>query len=312
MRALVVVNPHATTTTERTRDVLLSALRNDLELQVAETTHRGHAVELGRQARADHLDLVVALGGDGTVNELINGLLETGLGTSDDAVPDLAMVPGGSTNVLARNLGIPENPIEATGLLLDALRDGRRQPLGLGRLDDRYFTFTAGAGLDADVIHAVEDARDGGRKATPALYVRTALRRYFAQQDRKHGAITLEPADSTAGEISGLGVVVISNCSPWTYLGSRPLRPTPHADFNSGLDVFGLDSLGLVPTLSSVLQMATRQRGPRGRHVVSLHNQSGFTLRADRPVPVQVDGDYIGERKVVTVSSVPDAVRLAY
>ncbi|NED97244.1 diacylglycerol kinase family lipid kinase [Phytoactinopolyspora alkaliphila] len=311
MRALVVVNPRATTTTERTRDVLLSALRNDLELQVAETTHRGHATELGRQARNDGLDLVVALGGDGTVNELINGLLESGPGQRAGDVPDIAMVPGGSTNVLTRNLGIPENPIEATGLLLDALRDGRRQPLGLGRLDDRYFTFTAGAGLDADVIHAVEDARDGGRKATPALYIRTALRRYFAQPDRRHGAITLEPDGSPEARVSGLGVVVISNCSPWTYLGSRPLRPTPYADFNAGLDVFGLDSLALVPTLASVAQMATR-RGPRGRHVVSLHNQRGFTLRAERPVPVQVDGDYIGERDLVTVSAVPDAIRVAY
>lgn len=311
MRALVVVNPHATTTTERTRDVLLSALSNDLELSVAETTHRGHAAELGREALESRLDLVVAVGGDGTINELINGMLASGLAHDGAKVPDLAIVPGGSTNVLARNLGIPENPIEATGLLLDALRESRRQPLGLGRLDDRYFTFTAGAGLDADVIHAVEDARSSGRKATPTLYVRTALRRYLTQQDRRHGVITLETAGSPGSSIPGLGVVVISNCSPWTYLGKRPLRPTPYADFHSGLDVFGLDSLGLLPTLASLAQMASR-RGPRGRHVVSLHNQSGFTLRASRPVPVQVDGDYIGERELVTVSSVPRAIQLVY
>ncbi|WP_205856772.1 diacylglycerol/lipid kinase family protein, partial [Phytoactinopolyspora endophytica] len=115
MRALVVVNPNATTTSERTRDVLLSALGNDMELYVVETTHRDHATDLGREAREKQLDLVVAVGGDGTVNELVNGVLD---GAGDGRLPDLAIVPGGSTNVLARNLGIPENPVEATGLLL--------------------------------------------------------------------------------------------------------------------------------------------------------------------------------------------------
>lgn len=308
MRALVVVNPSATTTSERTRDVLLSALRHDLELHVAETTHRGHAAELGREARDKQLDLVIAVGGDGTINELVNGVLDTGLG---EDVPAVAIVPGGSTNVLARNLGIPEDPVEATGLLLDALREGRRQPLGLGRLDDRYFTFAAGMGLDADVVRAVEDARAAGRKATPALYVRTAVRRFFAAPDRRHGEISVELTDEPGAELPPLAVAVISNCSPWTYLGSRPLRPTPHARFSSGLDLFGLTRLGLPGALTSVAQMATR-RGPRGRRVVRLHNHRGFILTAGRPVPVQVDGDYMGERQRVTLASVPHAIDIAY
>ncbi|NDL60021.1 diacylglycerol/lipid kinase family protein [Phytoactinopolyspora mesophila] len=308
MRALVVVNPHATTTSERTRDVLISALRHDLELHVVETTHRAHAVELGRQARTQKLDLVIAVGGDGTVNELINGMLD---GEHGSDVPAIGIVPGGSTNVLARNLGIPEDPVEATGLLLDALREGRRQPLGLGRLDQRYFTFAAGVGLDADVVRTVEELRAAGRKSTHALYVRTAVRRLFAQPDRRHSRITITAAGHEGEALPPVAVAVISNCSPWTYLGSRPLRPTPRASFDSGLDLFGLSGLGLIPTVKSVAQMTTR-RGPRGRRVVSLHDQHELTLHSEQPMPVQLDGDYIGERTSVTVSSVPNAIGVAY
>lgn len=308
MRALVVVNPQATTTSARTRDVLLSALGHDLELSAAETTHRGHAVELGRYAREKQLDVVVAVGGDGTVNELVNGILDGGDGPG---VPAVGIVPGGSANVLARNLGIPEDPIEATGLLLDALRAGRRHPIGLGRLDERYFMFAAGLGIDADVIRAVEEARADGRKATPRLYVQTAVRRFFATSGRRHGTITVHQAEHTAAPTPTLAMAVITNCSPWTYLGSRPLRPTPLATFTTGLDVFGLTGLGLMTALTSVAQMTT-QRGPRGRHVVSLHDQHQLSFRSPQPVPVQVDGDYLGERRQVELASAPRAVEIVY
>ncbi len=135
------------------------------------------------------------------------------------------------------------------------------------------------------------------------------MRRYFAQSDRRHGTITFESADGES--VSGLAVAIISNCSPWTYLGNRPLRPTPGADFNGGLDVFGLTSLGLVSTLSSLALMTT-QRGPRGRRVVALHDQNTFILRSSKPLPAQVDGDYIGEREAVTIDSVPNAIGVAY
>ncbi|WP_026875156.1 diacylglycerol/lipid kinase family protein [Jiangella gansuensis] len=319
MRALVVLNPNATTTSVRTRDVLLSALSNDLDLEVSETTHRGHATELSRQARADGVDLIVSVGGDGTINEVANGLL-----TDDDvsgadsggadggrsgSLPDVAIIPGGSTNVLARNLGIPESPVEATGLLLDALRSSRRQSIGLGRLDDRYFTFAAGFGFDADVIRAVEAERDRGRTSTVPLYVRTAIRRFFTQDDRTHGTIELVADDGNP--VPGLSIVIITNCTPWTYLGARPLRPTPYADLNAGLDVFALAGLRLAPTLLRLGQLTTR-RGPRGRNVVSLHDRKQITLRADDPLPVQVDGDYIGERTEIILTSVPNALRIVY
>lgn len=311
MRALAVVNPNATTTSIRSRDVLLSALRADLDFEVVETKHRGHAIELAERARHTGVELVIAVGGDGTINEVVNGILADG--PADD-LPAVGIVPGGSANVLARNLGIPINAVEATGLLLDAVRDGRRNPIGIGKLSvmsgERYFTFNAGAGLDADVVKAVEDQRANGHMATAARYVRTAAGRFFAQPSRRStGDITLE-ADDGAPQ-TGFRVVVISNCTPWTYLGSWPLRVSPRADFNIGLDVFALRGLGLPTTLRHVAQMATR-KGPRGRDVVSLHDSDLVTLTAERPFPVQVDGDYIGEHRDVTAHAISDAIHIVY
>src|SRR6185503_21222677 len=149
MRALLVVNPKATTTTERGRDVLVHALRSEADLTVEYTNHRGHAAELGRRAVAEGYDVLVTLGGDGTVNEAVNGLLADG---PDPNVPALAVVPGGSTNVFARALGLPRDWTEGTGVILEALQAKRTRTIGLGRAEDRYFTFCAGLGLDAEVV----------------------------------------------------------------------------------------------------------------------------------------------------------------
>ncbi len=135
MRALLIANPVATTTTPRTRDVLIHALAADLQLEVVETTHRGHATELGRRAALEGIDLVIALGGDGTANEAINGILDEGPAPGR---PALAVVPGGSTNVFARALGLPGDPVEATGQILDALREQRARSVGLGTADGRW------------------------------------------------------------------------------------------------------------------------------------------------------------------------------
>jgi diacylglycerol kinase family enzyme len=307
VRALVVVNPQATTTSARARDVVLSALRHDLKLEVVHTSYRGHAVEVARQARLDELDVVIALGGDGTVNEVVNGLLADG---TRPPLPDLAVVPGGSTNVLARNLGIPPDQVEATGLLLDAIREDRRRYVGLGRLDSRWFTFCAGIGLDADVTRAVEEARARGASASVPLYLRTAVRRYFAQEGRRGpGPITLERPG--AEPVTGIHVAIVGNASPWTYLGPRGVHPTPRAEFDTGLDLLALTRLRLPSTLRHVaVMLAPGDHSPRGRDVVELHDQDGFVLTSERPVPVQVDGDYVGDRTRIELVAAPRALRL--
>lgn len=302
------MNPAATTTTARGRRVIASALGHELKLEVAETSHRCHAAELARQAVADGLDMVISLGGDGTVNEIVNGLLANG---PRPGLPDIGVVPGGSTNVFARAAGVPRDPVEATGLLLDAVRQGRRRAIGLGHADGRWFTFCAGLGLDAEVAHLVDQLRSQGKRLTGRLYVATAVRHFFRGTDRKSPALTLARPCADAADIDGLFLAVIANTAPWTYLGERPIAPAPQASFDTGLDVFALRSLRTLATLRHMRQiLSSSDRPPRGRSVVSLHDQSAFSIRSARPVAFQMDGEYLGERDHVQFDSVAEAIRL--
>jgi len=312
MRALLVVNPKATTTSGRTRDVLARALASDLKLEVATTAYRGHARDLARDAVADRTDLVVALGGDGTVNEVVNGLLADG---PRDDLPRLAVVPGGSTNVFARALGLPNDPVEATGALLDSLQAGRDRQVGLGLastegLPDRWFTFTAGFGFDAAVVGRVEEQRRGGRRSTHALYVDQAVRHFFGgRRARREAAITLEvPGEEP---VPGLELAIVSNTTPWTYLGNRPVYASPEASFDTDLDLFGLTRMSLVRTLRTLPQLLDADGGgPRGKHVVSYHDVPRFTLHSQEPTPFQVDGDHLGERTAVMFTGLRRALRV--
>jgi len=305
MRALLVVNPAATATTARTRDVLTGALDSELKMERVTTQYSGHAVQLARQAVADGMDLVIALGGDGTANEIVNGLLANG---PQAGLPDLAVVPGGSTNVFARTLGITNEPVEATGVLLEALRHGRRRVVNLGRADETYFTFCAGLGLDAEVVSLVERHRARGRRSTHGLYVRCAVRHFLTGTDRRTPALTLRMPG--VEDRPGLFLGIVSNSSPWTYLGRRPVRPSPRASLDTGLDLFAADRLGTAMTLRHIAQMLAGSRPPHGRHLVALHDRERFVMVADRPVAFQVDGDYAGDRSRVEFSSVPRALRV--
>lgn len=304
MRALLVVNPTATTASRRTREVLASALDGDLKIDVAHTAHRGHARQLGEQARTDGLDVVVVHGGDGTVNEVVNGLLAEG---PHPDLPDLAVVPGGGTNVFARALGLPSDPVEATGALLDALRTGRRRRIGLGRAGERWFTFCAGLGLDARVVAAVDRRRTPGTPPSAGNYVRSGVGEFFLRTDRRHPGLTLARRDAPD---EALHLAIVSNTTPWTYLGRRALSTSPAASFETGLDLYGLRRLRTGPSLRQLRQMVSGGAGPRGRQVVSLHDMSEFTVRSARPAPLQVDGEPLPDRTEVTFRSTPDALRV--
>ena len=298
MRALLIVNPKATATTRRTRDVLARALGSDLKLDVVETERRGHAADLARQAVADDLEVVVTLGGDGTVNEVVNGLVGSSL--------SFAVVPGGSTNVFARALGMSPSPVEATSEILDALRAGRRRVINLGQADERYFTFCAGLGIDAEVVHEVERRRRAGRRATPGLYIRSAVRHFYMSCDRTDPALTLRvPGDEP---VEGLFNLVVANGRPWTYLGARSVDPCPDGDFDADLDLLGLTRLSTFTTLRIVRQMLVERAHVKGRRLVRRHDLDSFTVTSERPIAMQLDGDYVGERTEVTFRSVPAAL----
>jgi len=303
MRALLVVNPKATTTSVRARDVLAHALASEVKLDVVETTHRDHATELARQAALDGLDMVVALGGDGTVNEVVNGLLHDG---PQPGLPTMAVVPAGSTNVFARALGLPNNPVEATGALLTALLEDRRRRIGLGRADERWFTFNAGVGIDAGAVRRVEQARAKGRTATNPLYVRAAVKEFYLGPQRKH-RLTLTPEGSDPVEVA---LALVCNTDPWTYLGDRPVRPCPQAGFDSGLDVLGLKETPTLSVLRHVTQILMKDPKPRGKHVVLLHDLPRLVLEATSPLPFQLDGDDLGDRSKVVFTAVPAALEV--
>jgi diacylglycerol kinase family enzyme len=332
MRALLVVNPKATTTSERSRNVLMRALRTEMELRVGETRRRGHAAELARQAVRDKLDAIVVLGGDGTVNEVVNGMLAGPAPASGGSpvrsnLPSLAVVPGGSTNVFARALGMPNDAIEATGAILEAMHDGRTRTVSLGRVDGRYFTFCAGFGLDAEVVRKVERARLRGKVSTPALYIRSTVTQFFLDTERHTPKISLERPGERA--LAGLSTVIIQNTAPWTYLGNRPINPCPDASFDTGLDVMALRGLHTPATALTIAKLlagrrslvpavvgrarggkaTTTERTDSGQSL-TLHDLSGFTLTTSRPVALQVDGDYLGERTKATFTAIPEALRV--
>lgn len=317
MRALLVVNHQATTTSQRSRDILIQALRSATDLTVAYTRRRRHATALAREAATD-TGLVVVHGGDGTVNEVVNGLLAAGSTAAER--PALAVVPGGSTNVFARALGLPREWAEATAVILEALREGRSRTIGLGRADDRYFTFCAGLGVDAAVVRRVEQARLRGRTSTPALYAQAAVGQFlFGGRPiggvRRSPEITVEVSaaehlDPALVRVEELATVVVQNTAPWTYLGDRAIDANPDASFDLGLDVLALRALRIPSATRTFGQMLSNRRPPHGRQVVRWHDLAELTLRAGVPQPFQVDGEYLGERDKVQLTAVPQALRV--
>ena len=305
VRILVVANPHATATSARERDVLAHALGSCAgsgELDIVETENRGHAAALACRAMRSGADAVVALGGDGTVNEVVNGLLTDGV---HDGVPALGVVPAGSTNVFARALGLPNDPIEATGALLDGLRSGSRRPVSMGRVDDRWFVFAAGIGFDGAIVGGVEAQRRRGRKSTHLLYARVGLAE-FVRSDRRHPKVHVELPDGTT--FDDVYFAIVTNTDPWTYAGNRPLRPTPQTDFDTGLGLYARRRMSAAGLLFSMARLSgsTSRVGRRGAHLVQ--DLTGLTVRADEPLPVQVDGEYLGTRDKLSFTTAADAL----
>lgn len=305
VRAVVIMNPNATTTNPYQRDVIVAALRGALDLTVVQTTHRDHATEVAQQATQDGTDIVIAHGGDGTVNEAVNGMLHSGPGPD---VPMLGIIPGGSANVMARNLGLPRTPILATQALLAAVNDPdgpRIRRIGLGRADERWFTFNAGLGLDAEAVKRVEQARARGKRATPGLYLRSAVRAYFGQ-DHASGPITVRVDGQDP--VEGLQLLVVTNSSPWTYMGPVAVVATPRASFDAGLDLLGSSRLELRRVLGHGSQILLTRQGARGRHVLAEHDTQRVEVHCETALPLQIDGDYLGETSGITFRAVPRAL----
>lgn len=337
MRALLIANPYATSTTAVRREVITRALASELDLNVVQTRYRGHAGHVAEGAARDGYELVLTLGGDGTVNEVVNGMLRAcpppgaaqpatappsaappgatppsaarpGATPPGGDAPIFAPLPGGSANVFTRAIGLPADLVDATGQILGALQERRTRSIGLGLAGQRYFCANAGLGLDAEVVRVVEGLRARGRGASAGMYVLATVRQFCAVTNRRVPALSLERDGAPA--LNGLFLGIVSNSSPWTYLGQRPVLASPRAGFDTGLDLLAVRTLGTLRTLNLVRQMLDRGSGPSGRYVVSLHDQPVLTFRATRPVAFQVDGEYVGEREHVELRSIPNALRV--
>jgi diacylglycerol kinase family enzyme len=302
VRGLLIVNRNATSMTATVTDLAVRTLAGVLDLDVERTQYRGHAREL---AAATTADLVIVHGGDGSINEVVNGLM--GLNSADR--PLIAVIPGGGANVLARALGLPLDAAAAIRRVREAVAADRHRTIGLGLADDRYFTFSAGLGWDAEVVREVDRLRAQGRRESVPLFLRTMVHQYYAGTDRRRPALTVERDGEPP--VSGLFMTIVTNRSPWTYLGNRPLLPVPNPDFNSGLDLLALQRLRLITVLNAVGQMLyVRSRPPRGRNLLSVLGSESLTLRSARPIALQADGEYLGETEAVKFQFVPHALRI--
>src|SRR6266567_797579 len=282
-------------------DLAVRTLAGVLDLDVERTQYRGHAREL---AAATSADLVIVHGGDGSINEVVNGVM--GL---TEGRPLIAVIPGGGANVLARALGVPLDAAAAIRQIRETLAAGRHRTIGLGLAADRYFTFSAGLGWDAEVGREVDRMRAQGHRESVTLFLRTMIRQYYLGTDRRQPALTLERDGEPP--IGGLFMSIITNRSPWTYVRDRPLLPVPNPDFNSGLDLLALQRLRLTTVFNAVGQMLyVRSRPPRGRGMLSVLGSESLTLRSARPIAIQADGENLGETEAVKFQFVPHALRI--
>ena len=310
MRAVLIVNPNATSTTPAGRDLLAHALESRVDLTVVHTDHRGHAIEIASDAARDGIDAVIVHGGDGTVNEVVNGILgDCGQGQPALNGPAVGVVPGGAANVFARALGISPDPTVATNQLVDLLDEHRRggawRRIGLMDCGERWAVFTAGMGVDGAVVAAVEAQRDKGRKVTASRYIRIAVREMLAGA-RREPELTLHLPGHDP--VSGVHFAFVSNSSPWTYANTRPIWTNPETSFETGVGVFAITSMNVWTNLGLVRRMWSRKPQIEAKHLIRDDDLAWVRVTSDTEVACQIDGDYAGLRETMTFRSVPNAL----
>jgi diacylglycerol kinase family enzyme len=299
---LIIVNPYAATVSDRLRHLVVYALQGRFDVDAVDTEARGHATELCREAAHEGYDVVVAFGGDGTVNEAANGLL----GSSTP----LCCLPGGSANVFGKMLGIPGELVDATEHLLGMADDWRPRKVDLGVVNGRCFTFSSGVGLDASVVERVDSnprmkARLGAYYFT-YVAVATFLRRYLVSPPR----MQVQAGDRTLEGVT----TIVQNGSPFTYFQNRPIEIAGPVALDSGVLAAAVLHRAALPDMPSIgwRAFSGRARLVRHRQVTGLSGMTELTVRAsdDRPLPLQVDGDYLGAVEEARYSIMPRALHV--
>ena len=331
VHALLIANPNSTTQTTALIRQIIPALRSvpGLTLVAQHTHYPGHGRELVAGLRRSDYDVIIVLGGDGTVNEVINGLLGPveAVGSAPDSaaadapidpkqLPALGIIPTGSANVFARALGFPADPLEAAHVLARVLHRGRRRSVNLGTWNDHWFAVNAGFGLDADVLARVDRLRDRGFSATPLRYLHISTQAYLRARWR--------PPRINANALSNSGrrldiheapLLLASNTNPWTFLGPLPMVTNPENSFDEGLGLFGLTSLDGLSGIIGMLHLFGADRRGRltrilGGRTIQFDDAAEIRLQCPRPHRFQVDGEFVGTLSEVVLRSVPKAIEV--
>jgi diacylglycerol kinase family enzyme len=305
---LIIVNPYATTVSDRLKNLVVYALQARYEVETVSTEGQNHATEIGREVRDHGYDIVVAFGGDGTLNEVANGLAGTDVPVS--------ILPGGSTNVVCRTLGIPNDVVDATEHLLALADAWVPRQIDLGMAGDRYFVFSCGMGIDATVVKRVDAHPRLKSRAGPYYFSWAAIsalyRKYMVNPVRMR-------VQADGGIVEGV-TALAQNSDPFTYFASRPIRVCEGIEIDDGTLSLGVlkraaqrDMTTFIPRLFSEKRPASRHRQIEHfddithAHISSISETADGTLR---PFPVQVDGDYIGEMTEVDLRAAPKALMI--
>jgi len=325
VKVTLIVNPTAASVTSRSRVLVRQALEADHSVDLSLTAQRGHARQLARTAADNGAEVVAVFAGDGTLNEAANGLLDhedaiAHLGENHAAngesgpprsqgSPALAVLPGGSTNVFARTIGVADNAVEAANQLRQALGAGSIRRVGVGTVGDRCFLFHVGMGFDAAVVQQVERRASLKRVASHALFVHCAVATWFRHYDRSRPRLALRFADDSRVDDGYFAVCL--NTNPYTYLGPRPFNLAPGTSLDSGMSVVTLRTLSVIPLMAALgTALGSGKSLDRRRGVDRRAEIEAVTVTGYGPFPYQVDGDYIGEADSLTFGHRPNALAL--
>lgn len=307
-RMLIIVNPYATTVSDRLKNLVVYALQGRYEVETVATEAQNHATEIGREVRDHGYDVVVAFGGDGTLNEVVNGIAGANVPVS--------VLPGGSTNVVCRTLGIPNDVVDATEHLLAMVDDWKPRRIDLGVVDDRHFVFSCGVGIDATVVKRVDAHPRMKSRAGPYYYSWAALSAFYRSYLYNPVRLRVQAGGENAEGVAAL----TQNSDPFTYFASRPVRVCEGVEIDDGALAVGVLKRAAQRDMPTLIARLFSERGPAAHHRQIEHfssvteaTVSSISETKDgviRPFPVQVDGDYIGERTRVELRVDPGALNI--
>jgi diacylglycerol kinase family enzyme len=306
-RAALIVNPRSSgMTPARERKIVLD-LRREIDVDVYRTERANHAPRIAHDIveQGEH-DVIIACGGDGTANEVLNGM-ELGPDTAAER-PAFAIVPAGGTNVMSRSLGHPNHPIRAIKHVLRAIVADEGRVVNLASVDERVFMFAAGVGFDAEVVKRIE-LRRTGRRPSDLAHVVQMLGIYASERFRLDPSMTITVDDS--GEQLRGAMVVVGNTTPMTYVGRMPLHFMPDCSLDTHLDFVAPEEANAAFTIGKFMEgLRVKPRGSKSAEKMQLrHDVRSLTIECEEPMPVQADGEYLGDRTHITFASIENAVR---